>query len=204
MNKSIPLIAFDLHGVVFRLDWLQIIRLFWDYPHKMRLVFCGLDPRMARHGLTLLRNHPTDEEVYALFERYHPIVLPFIIECTHTQKPIAETVALLHACKAKGYRLHILSNIGPRRFAELKQRFGRIIGLFDGAQITNGNVRDMIKKPQKRFFDAYFNKYGNQHEQKFFIDDSKSNLKAASEAGFTPIRFKNPRQLAEQLKKHGV
>jgi FMN phosphatase YigB (HAD superfamily) len=202
--KMVKTIAFDLHGVIFHLDWRQILKLFWHYPHKFRLLLCCLDPRMMWHGTRVLLHHPTDEECYAVFERFWPRVLPFIIECTAAQKPIAAMVSLLHELKAKGYQLHLVSNSGPRRFALMEKQFGDIVALFDCVCISNGDVADLIKKPQRRFFVRYLQQCGADPKTVLFIDDSKGNIAAAQCAGLQTIRFKNARQLVDAFNCRGI
>lgn len=204
MHNSIRSIALDLHGVLFRLDWFHIIKLWWHYHHKFRLILCAVDPRMIWYGIKVLLSDPTDEECYAVFECYWPILVPFIIACTNAQKPMPEMVVLMKELKAKGYQLHMVSNCGPRRLAFTKEQFSEIVSLFDCIYCSNGDVTNVIKKPQQLFFDNYKAHCCVKPQEVLFIDDSKKNVSAALKAGFNAVRFKNHHQLRTALIARGI
>lgn len=201
MNTQENIIAFDLHGVIFTVDWLLVWRTFWRYPHKLRLIACGFHVPLIWHGLRLLFDNATDVEVYALFNKYCPNLLPFIIDITNVHKPIPASVEILQQLKDRGYELHILSNVGPNRLKKLQDRYPAVIGLFDKMLINNGDPKNLIKKPQKGFYELYLHKFGLQPQNVLFIDNKKTNVRVARELGFSGIHFKNSKQLSSELHK---
>jgi len=201
MNPKENIIAFDLHGVIFTVDWRLVWRTFWRYPHKLRLIACGFHIPLVWRGLCLLFDNATDVEVYALFNKYCPSLLPFIIDITNVHKPIPESVRILQTLKARGYELHILSNVGPDRLRRLREKYPDVIGLFDKMLINNGDAKHLIKKPQKAFYEQYLRKFNLQSKNVLFIDNKKANVRVARELGFSGIHFKNPKQLLAELCK---
>ncbi len=204
MNQTKKIIAFDLHGVIFTVDWRQVWQVFWHYPHKLRLIGCGFHIALIWRGLRLLFDNATDVEVYALFNKYCPNLLPFIIDITNVHVPVPEMVRLLQQLKARGYELHILSNVGPERLKRLQERYPEVIGLFDKMLINNGDPNNLIKKPQKAFYELYLHKFNLQPNTVLFIDNKKVNVHEAHELGFSTIRFKNPKQLISELTKLNI
>ena len=62
------------------------------------------------------------------------------------------TVDILKELHAKGYVLHIVSNVGPRRFKTLKERFPQIMELFAMAKVNNGKAHAHHKKTKSTVF----------------------------------------------------
>lgn len=201
MDPRNTIIAFDLHGVLFRLDWREVFHILWGYPHKWCLFTCGFNIRLIWRCLHMVWHDAVDEEYYQLFRRLCPNILPVIIELTNAQKPIEPTVEILRTLKECGFLLHVISNIGPQRFAVLKNRYSLIIALFDSVQISHSDEDNTLKKPDQRFFDGYMHAHNSDHKTVIFVDDSKKNIRVANKAGFIGIHFKNPQQLASVLKQ---
>lgn len=199
MNQINTILAFDLHSVVFTPNWKEIIRILWRWPHKLHMIVCAFNIRFVWKCFALLFKNPTDEEYFALFQKYCPKLLPLIIDLFNSFKPIDGMVSLLKALKAKGYELHIMSNIGPRRFTYLQQRYPHIIGLFNKAKINNGDIHHLIKKPSLDYFNSYLQDYNPEGKQVLFIDDNKQNIKAANCLGIQTILFTSLHKLRHTL-----
>ena len=155
MNPSDTIIAFDLHSVVFAPNWKEVIKILWRWPHKLQIIACAFKPRFVWQGFRLLLHEPTDEEFFALFHERCPKLLPLAIELFNSFKPMRGTVDILKELHTKGYNLHIVSNVGPRRFKTLRERFPQIMDLFDKAKVNNGKAHAIIKKPNPQFFIEY-------------------------------------------------
>ena len=199
MNSTDTIIAFDLHSVVFTPNWHEIIKIFWHWPHKLLILACFFRFRFIWQCLTLFFHEPTDEEFFALFHERCPKLLPLAIAMFNSFEPMDGTVEILKELKAKGYVLHIASNVGPRRFKRLKERFPLIMNLFDDAKTNNGKANGIIKKPNPQFFIEYLRDYNPTHKKVIFIDDNKHNVKAARAFGIIGIDFKSPCQLRQAL-----
>ena len=204
MNSSDTIIAFDLHSVVFAPSWKEVIKILWQWPHKLQILVCVFRPRFVWHGFTLLFHEPTDEEFFALFHEQCPKLLPLAIELFNSFKPMRGTVDILKELHAKGYVLHIVSNVGPRRFKTLKERFPQIMELFAMAKVNNGKAHHIIKKPNPQFFIDYLRDYIPEGKSVIFIDNNKHNIKAAAALEINGIRFKSPVQLRHALKERHI
>jgi FMN phosphatase YigB (HAD superfamily) len=201
MNPTNTIIAFDLHSVIFTLNYREAFSILWRWPHKVSLFLCGFRIRLVWKCLTLLFHNPTDEEYFALFQQYCPKLLPLIIELFNAFIPVDSMVDLLKELKENGYELHILSNIGPRRFEFLQKRYPDIIALFDKVKITNGNIRHLIKKPNLDYFMSYLRDCNPRGKLVLFIDDKKRNIEAANAVGIIGIKFTSADKLRCTLSK---
>lgn len=204
MNSSNTIIAFDLHSVVFTFNYKKALSILWLWPHKLSLLLCMFRIRLVWKCFTLLFHSPTDEEYFSLFGQYCPKLLPLIIDLFNAFKPINSTVTLLKELKAKGYELHIMSNIGPRRFEYLKTHYPDIIALFDKAKINNGNMLHLIKKPNLEYFSDYVKNYNTHNKSILFIDDKEKNIESASALGIIGIRFTSTDKLQTALQNLGI
>lgn len=205
MQSATPILAFDLHGVVIRLSRTCMFKKWWHFERKWRFVFAVCcHPTLICKGLWLATHHGTDEELYALFDRYTLDYAPLIVELTCCHEPIAESVALLERLKKNGYPLHVLSNIGPRRLARLAADLPSVMSLFDAVHTTTVQSGTIVKKPQERFFATYLARHAPAASRVIFIDNSRTHLRAAEALGITCVRFKNAKRLAADLQKLGI
>jgi FMN phosphatase YigB (HAD superfamily) len=159
------------------------------------MFLCALRINLVWKCFILLFHDPTDEEYFALFQQYCPKQLPLIIDLFNAFKPLDHMVNLLKRLKAKGYELHIVSNIGPRRFHSLQKRYPDIIAIFDKANINNGDVQHLIKKPSVEYFKRYLENCNLENKHIIFIDDKKQNVEAAARFGMQAIHFTSPEKL---------
>lgn len=204
MNPTNTILAFDLHSVIFAFNYKEALTILWKWPHKLSLFLCAFRIRLVWKSFALLFNDPTDEQYFALFQQYCPKLLPLIINLFNAFKPIDGMVNLLKDLKAKGYELHIVSNIGHRRLEFLKKRCPDIIALFDKAKITNGDVYHLIKKPSLEYFIGYLRDYNPTSKLIIFVDDKKQNIEAATSVGIVGIRFISADKLRCAFNKLGI
>lgn len=199
MNNTIKNIAFDLHGVVFHVNFKQVCSILWHYKPKWRAIPCVFKFRLIYKSIWLLFNDPTDEEYFALFNRWCSHLVPLVTDLMNAYTPVPSTIELIKKLKAKGYTIDIISNIGPSRFAALQKKYPEIMNLFSYAQINNGNAQNILKKPNPVFFEQYLKIKHVRAQQVIFIDDNKKNCAQAHKQGFNEILFKDPCQLATRL-----
>jgi FMN phosphatase YigB (HAD superfamily) len=204
MNSQNVIIAFDLHSVLFKPNWKEIAHILWQYNNKLSIIACAFNPKLVYKGLQLLAHNPTDEEVFAFFETFCPKLMPLAVDLMNAQRIVPAMAELVKELKNKGYALHIMSNIGPRRYPVICSRFADIMSLFEQAKIINYDHHTVIKKPNPQYFKDYLQSCNPEHKPVIFIDDNKKNIKAAQEFGFVGIRFKQPEQLRAQLKNMNI
>jgi HAD superfamily hydrolase (TIGR01509 family) len=123
---------------------------------------------------------------------------------TNAQKIIPETDTIVKDLIQQGYTLHILSNIGPRRFKQLSNDFPQLIGYFKTIKIVDPNDIPRIKKPDTQFFIDYLKEYTQPDQQIILIDDNKKNIKIARSLGVTAIPFRSAKQLRKRLHQRGI
>lgn len=199
MDTKDSLLAFDLHSVLFEPNWKEVAQVLWNYNHKLSIVALAFKPYLIYKSLRLLFNDATDEEFFALCEQHCPKLMPLVIDLMNAHRPIKQMVSILKELKAKGYTLHIISNIGPRRYPMLCSRFPELMSQFEQAKIIKGYTKELIKKPNPQFFKDYLHDFNPKNKTVIFIDDNKRNIKAAQSLGFIGICFENPQQLRTQL-----
>lgn len=201
---SETIIAFDLHSVIFFPDWKEIASLLWRSDCKLRLLKNAFNVRLMAASFYLLLHNPTDEEFFAIFRKRCPELLQFMTNLMNAHKPGQECVALLHTLRDSGYRLDIISNIGPSRFAALQEKYSAIINLFQFSKINSGNADALVKKPDPLFFAEYLRDAGVDGKRIIFVDDNKRNIASAASLGIKSIHFKSARRLKADLEKLGI
>lgn len=201
MDAQKTILAFDLHGVVIRMDFIKMFKTWWRFEHKWGFVLHMCNPVLIFKGLRLALSHGTDEELYNLFDHYMPDYVPFVLDvtCCHVRKQ--DTVEILKELKKAGCQLHITSNIGPRRLMRLTTDMPDVIGLFDMVYTATMHHNGMTKKPHADFFTTYQKLHVPPSHTLVFVDNSKDHVHAARELGITSIRFKNAQQLRVDLTK---
>lgn len=201
MDISNIIVAFDLHGVVLTPEWSSALRAIWEFKHKFSILGVLFKPRMLWLSFKLLFNHPTDEEFFTIIDKYSPTLMPLALSIMNAHKPIKGTVSILHQLKDLGYELHIVSNIGPRRYHYLTQKFPELMNLFVAAKINNGDGLAIQKKPQPGFYRDYLRCYNPYDKTVIFIDNEKANLTTIDHDKMIGVLFKSPAVLEQQLKE---
>ena len=112
--------------------------------------------------------------------------------------PIDENVALLRRLKARGARVHALSNFAHEKFA-LAADVHPFLSEFDVAVISG---REGVAKPDSRIFEILIERVG--HRDLLFIDDSPRNIEAARAHGIAAIFYDPDVDLAQELARAGV
>lgn len=204
MKINDTIIAFDLHSVLFKPNWREVGHILWHYKHKLSILACAFKPRLVYKSLRLLANDPTDEEFFALFEQHCPHLMQLAIDLMNAHRLMTPMINLVKELKAKGYALHIISNIGPRRYPTLCSRFPELMAHFDKAKTVYAEAKAIIKKPNPEFFKTYLRDFNPDHKSVIFIDDNKRNINVAKSFGFVCIRFTKPEHLRTQLASLGI
>src|SRR5262249_29163248 len=139
----------------------------------------------------LIARHPKQAGlIRAFFDRWPEMVAG----------AIKETVGILAELKKAGHNLYALSNWSAETFPHARKRF-QFFDWFDGAVIS-GEIG--LVKPNREIFDFLLEKAGRRAEECVFIDDSLTNVAAASELGFDVIHFRSPRQLRDALVNRAI
>ncbi len=102
--------------------------------------------------------------------------------------------------KAKGYPIFLLSNTNELHFAHIIERFP-IVNLLD-EWILSFEVG--AKKPNKRIYDAIFEKTDVERKKVLYIDDIDAYVAAAKMWGIQGLVYKTPDALWEALRQLNV
>jgi 2-haloacid dehalogenase len=108
---------------------------------------------------------------------------------------IGETVTILGELKAKGENLYALTNWSGETFPIAKKRFD-FLHWFDGTLVSG---HEKLAKPDPAIFHLLLNRYDLQAEHCIFIDDSKTNIEAATMIGFETHHFTSANRLRQYL-----
>ncbi len=206
MNQKTTVFAFDLHGVVFKRDYPQMVKILWKTPHKFKLFIALCNPLFWFDALKLLYNNGVAEQFIVSLAQQHQRLLPFVplgITIANTQKPVPAVVNLLKKLKSNGYQLHIFSNIGALCLTDLQPHHSEIFALFSSITIPS-QENGYIRKPSNQAFANFFTNSGATPHNVIFIDDSRSNIRAAQQHGITGIYFKSAQQLRTELVTRGL
>jgi len=122
------------------------------------------------------------------------------------QKPtkgIKELMAQLHTM---GYIQRPCSNIGSMFFQDLEEKMNSHFSFFSpGTSATYEPDGTSIIKPDPAFYEMHNNKFNPDRDKTFlFIDDKLKNVKAARNAGWIGLQFKNVPQLRDDLQILGI
>lgn len=200
------IIAFDLHDVIFTMDYKQILATLWHSDQKWRLIAYGFHPKVWYDLWHITRSNSSAEKYFMeLTTNYGGLkdCMPTFIKLTNAQKPVEKTIAIIKRLKLQGYTLHILSNIGAETFKELNDLHPEIFELFDAVKVVS-HLENHIGKPHKTIFDNYIDEHNNDGHRVILIDDKKKNIQAAREHGMIGIRFIGHDNLIAELQKLGL
>jgi FMN phosphatase YigB (HAD superfamily) len=195
-NRSNVVITFDLHGVLFAVDYKKMIHLLFTTKKTLRLLG-ALFWFPLWMDIYYLWSTTTTAEKYILFitEKYR-FLFPcknLLFACASAQKPIVSTIEVAKNLKASGYVLHIFSNIGPKMLAMLQLYHKGIFDLFDVIHISN-EKNNYKGKPEISVFYQYIREHALQNKIIIFVDDTRKNILVARKIGMIGIYYRSVRQ----------
>ena len=109
--------------------------------------------------------------------------------------PLDGTVSLLEELRAAGTPLYALSNWSHETFPQARRRF-EFLDWFRGIVISG---EEGVKKPDPRIFRLCLQRYGIDPTLAVFIDDTRTNVAAARDAGLHGITFTSADALRQEL-----
>ena len=206
LNPDNTIVAFDLHGVLFKTDPRKIFKLAWQHKKAVWALRYMFYPRFVYDVSKLIWKKATAEEYINLAKnKYHGLrpYIPLVIALANAQKPIQSTINFIKTLKAKGYQLHLFSNIGPTLLEPLKKQHRELFSYFDAIKIPSASDK-YLAKPKGIVFKQYMADYNPENKHVVFIDNNQHNIHAALSAGLIGIQYINPTQLGRQLELLGM
>lgn len=137
----------------------------------------------------LIRKHPEyAEAIAAWYGRWEETI----------SGPIQGTVSILKDIKTSGdFRLYALTNWSAETFPWALDNFD-FLHWFEGIVVSGV---EKCRKPLPQFFHILFNRYKINPSEALFIDDNLLNIEGAKKLGLNTIAFRDPEQLAEELRQ---
>jgi len=114
--------------------------------------------------------------------------------------PNPPVIDVLTRLKAAGYKVLLLSNTDPERFAFVRRRFREI--LFFDDYVLSYELK--LLKPDPAIYAAAAAKAGCRPGECVFIDDMEENVKGAAATGLAGIVYRPETDLAAELRKLGL
>ncbi len=99
------------------------------------------------------------------------------------------------------YRLYLISNTNEMHFSFIKKKYKKLIRLFHQTFPSN---EVGFRKPDPEIYRAVLKKIKLKPETTVFIDDMPSFVSGARKVGMNAIRFKNPKQMIQELRKFKI
>ena len=100
----------------------------------------------------------------------------------------------------KKYPLYLISNTNKMHFDHIKKNF-KLLRHF---KKTFPSHEVGHRKPEPEIYKKVLKKIKLKPEQTVFVDDVQKFVQGARNVGMHAIRFRNPKQLTQELKKMGV
>ena len=200
MADSIDTIIFDLGGVL--IDWnprylyRKILKTEEEVTWFLKNICTSEwnDQQDAGRSFKeatdeLIKKHPEfTEAIAAWYGRWQETI----------SGPIHGTVEILRQIKdSKKYKLYALTNWSAETFPWALENF-EFLHWFEGIVVSGV---EKCRKPLPEFFNILFDRYNVEPHRAIFIDDNIANIKGANALGLKTITFKDPHQLADDLKK---
>ncbi len=190
-----PIVAFDVHNVIFFRDWRAmsgyLVRMLRYHPHKWQLYLLLFNPLLWMRCFCIRLKTQVTDHIYDLLLEQYPSMRLFaqdFVKLENMQRPDDKIVSFLKELKKQGYTLYLLSNIGQRALHDLEQMFPVVIGLFDSAFFPTRSS-GYEQKPSPYFYLRFLRESNCAPDQIIFIDDRKNNVVQARSLGIAGIHF---------------
>lgn len=111
-----------------------------------------------------------------------------------------DTVAILAELFETGVALYALTNWSRETYDRMRPRFG-FLARFRGVVLSGD---EGVVKPDPAIFAALERRYGLQPSSAVFVDDSVTNVRAASALGYDAVHFVGAPELRSALVERGL
>ncbi len=184
-ERKTTTVVFDLDGTL--LDTLTDLAAAVNYAlNEYGLPTRSLDEvrRFVGNGVRLLMEravpegaaHPRFDEIFAAFKAY------YVVHCREHTRPYDGIEAMLHALRARGYRLAIVSNKLQKGVDELYEAF-----FAPTVQVAVGERPGLCRKPAPDMVQLALEALGAIPEEAVYVGDSEVDVATARAAGLPCI-----------------
>lgn len=185
-NPKTTAVAFDLHDVLFKKIYLEIVFYIFKALSK-GLIFYFLNPFFLYKVKKISSKTIIWEDFFIKLKKKYPSLYRYDKEfyaIANAQRPIKNIINILKYLNNKGYKIYILSNIGGITLELFKKKFPNFFKYISGFYVPN-NKNGYICKPNIMFYHN-FKEYLQAHNSKIknciFIDDLEINIQGALES----------------------
>jgi len=200
------IIIFDMHGVLFKSNVFDMIKVIAFSPCAGRIFLHCLNPFFLYELIDLRLQHYIPEYcILFLAKKYDSLqpCVPLLLRVANLQIPQWKTIDLVQQLKNRGYKLHLFSNIGEHLFADLQEQYPDLFSLFDAISIGSP-VNNYRGKPHPSAFYHYIVTHPAHGKQRLLIDDSARNIAFARAFNIAGIRYRSAGSLLKWFKSHGI
>ena len=189
-------VVFDLGGVVFARDPRKFEKEFIKFFSYITL------PQMPHFWEEYDRGVSTYEKVLDDLAEYNKcdreLAEKNLRRSILTQEEIPYTKSLIADLHQAKYKLYVLSNMSLEFIEFLRKT--EVYKYFDGEVVS---CEEHIVKPDAEIYKTLIDRYSLVESETLFIDDRKSNIKAAREAGWEGFDFDayHPEDSCSQLRE---
>ncbi len=108
---------------------------------------------------------------------------------------IKDSVYFLRKFKAMGLKVYALSNYPERGFTATKEKYD-FFKEFDGMVVS---YEEGVLKPDRRIYEALFQRYHLDPRECIFIDDTMANVSTANELGMLGVHYRTTDEFMEVM-----
>jgi epoxide hydrolase-like predicted phosphatase len=203
-------VVFDLGGVVF--NWQPTVLMRQVLPgraadeasaaHWVREIFQTFDPDgdWAQFDLGNAEPEVLAQRIARRTGLEQDEVMAVIDGLAPHMRVKDDTVALIHALKARGHRLVYLSNM-PHSLSHWIEDDHPFADWFEDGIFS---ARVTLMKPDPAIFHATVERLRIADPSPVFIDDAQKNIDAARALGWSPVRFESADQVRNELTALGL
>jgi 2-haloacid dehalogenase len=202
MTRSPTKVVFDVGNVLLRWDPRNLYRKIFDDEARMEWFLSTVCT--SEWNVEQDRGRDWDVAVALLVERHPDLEMP--IRAFHDRwhetvsGTIEENVTVLRQLRQAGVPTYCITNFSGPKFVEAQKRFP-FLASFDGV-IVSGDER--VLKPDPAIYELLLSRYGLVAGDCIFVDDSPANVEGARKAGMHAIHFREPMDLAAELRRYGI
>ncbi|KZM48395.1 HAD family phosphatase [Labrenzia sp. OB1] len=149
--------------------------------------------RSWREAVEMLsRRHPDKADLIAAYDRRWHEMVP---------GEIPGTSSILAQLRERGVPLYAITNFSTEKFGEARTRFPFLKTSFLDVVVSG---EEKLIKPDPRIYEVLLQRNGLDAQGCFFIDDSRSNVDAARDAGMQAYHFRSAAELRSELTRLGL
>jgi FMN phosphatase YigB (HAD superfamily) len=209
LNEVSPqntIFLFDLHGVLFKSNMPAMIKMLAYSPCAGPIFLHCINPFFL-YDVFQLYSHVYIGEYYILYlcNKYESLqpCMPVLLKIANQQIPAWKTIDIVRQLKARGYTIHLFSNIGEHLFADLQEQYPDIFSLFD-ALVIGSKENNYRGKPHPSVFYNYIINHPASDKQRLLIDDRARNIAFARAFNIAGIRYRSAGSLLKVLQAHKI